>query len=91
VSAGTEVKVFNLPDVGEGLVEARIAEIHVKVGDAVARFDVLMDVETDKSVVELTSPWAGTVHRILVEADQYADVGSPVAEIAVAQGGDGDA
>jgi pyruvate dehydrogenase E2 component (dihydrolipoamide acetyltransferase) len=82
----TEIKVFTLPDVGEGLVEARVVEIRVKVGDQVSRFDVVMDVETDKAVVELNIPWTGTIHGIAVEIDQYVDVGAPVLEIAVAAG-----
>lgn len=78
-----EIKTFNLPDVGEGLVEARVAEIHVAEGDRIARFDRVMDVETDKAVVELNLPWTGTVHRVLVTVGEYVDVGAPILEIAV--------
>jgi 2-oxoisovalerate dehydrogenase E2 component (dihydrolipoyl transacylase) len=81
-----EIKTFNLPDVGEGLVEARVAEIRVAEGDHVARFDAVMDVETDKAVVELNVPWSGAVHKILVAVDQYVDVGAPILEIAVTDG-----
>lgn len=52
----SEVEVFRLPDVGEGLTEADIVTWHVKVGDTVAVNDTLLEVETAKSVVELPSP-----------------------------------
>lgn len=88
MSAEDNIRVFNLPDVGEGLVEARIEEIKVAVGQRVERFDVVADVETDKAVVELSAPWTGTVHRICCEVDEYVEVGNPIMEIAVA-GADG--
>jgi 2-oxoisovalerate dehydrogenase E2 component (dihydrolipoyl transacylase) len=88
MSPDDNIRVFNLPDVGEGLVEARIEEIKVTVGQRVERFDVVADVETDKAVVELSAPWSGTVHRICCEADEYVEVGRPILEIAVA-GADG--
>lgn len=81
-----EIKTFNLPDVGEGLVEARVAEIRVVEGQRIARFDAVMDVETDKAVVELNVPWSGTVHKVLVVVDQYVDVGAPILEIALTDG-----
>jgi len=77
------VKVFNLPDVGEGLVEARVEAIKVAEGDKVERFEVIAEVETDKAVVELSSPWTGTVHKICCAVDDYVEVGAPVMEIAV--------
>jgi pyruvate/2-oxoglutarate dehydrogenase complex dihydrolipoamide acyltransferase (E2) component len=52
---------FRLPDIGEGLTEAEIVRWHVSVGDQVALDQTLVEVETDKSVVELPSPYAGTV------------------------------
>jgi 2-oxoisovalerate dehydrogenase E2 component (dihydrolipoyl transacylase) len=57
---------FNLPDVGEGLTEAEIVSWKVKPGDEVAINDVLCEIETAKSLVELPSPFAGTVTELLV-------------------------
>jgi pyruvate dehydrogenase E2 component (dihydrolipoamide acetyltransferase) len=85
----SDIRAFNLPDVGEGLVEARVVEIHVKVGDAVERFDVVVEVETDKAQVELSAPWSGTIHRICCETDEYVAVGDPILEIAVPTGDGG--
>jgi 2-oxoisovalerate dehydrogenase E2 component (dihydrolipoyl transacylase) len=79
--APTNIRVFNLPDVGEGLVEARVVEILVEEGQVVSRFAPILEVETDKSIVELTAPWAGTVHKIHAVIDEYIDVGKPVLEI----------
>ena len=53
---------FKLPDVGEGLTEAEIVTWKVKVGDVVAINDIVVEIETAKSLVELPSPYAGTVH-----------------------------
>jgi pyruvate/2-oxoglutarate dehydrogenase complex dihydrolipoamide acyltransferase (E2) component len=52
---------FRLPDIGEGLTEAEIVEWHVSVGDTVSQDQPLAEIETDKSVVEVPSPFAGTV------------------------------
>ena len=52
---------FRLPDIGEGLTDAEIVEWHVKVGDEVTADQALVDMETAKAVVEITSPFAGVV------------------------------
>ena len=52
---------FNLPDVGEGLTEAEIVSWRVAPGDVVEVNDVLVEIETAKSLVELPSPYAGVV------------------------------
>jgi len=52
---------FRLPDIGEGLTEAEIVQWHVSVGDDVRLDQALVEIETDKSVVEVPSPFAGTV------------------------------
>ena len=57
---------YKLPDVGEGLTEAEIVTWRVKEGDAVAINDIVVEIETAKSIVELPSPYAGTVLAILV-------------------------
>jgi pyruvate dehydrogenase E2 component (dihydrolipoamide acetyltransferase) len=83
MSESVDIRVFNLPDVGEGLVEARVVEILVKEGDCVSRFDVVVEVETDKAQVELSAPWTGTIHQICCEPDTYVGVGDPLLKISV--------
>lgn len=72
---------FLLPDVGEGLTEAEIVEWRVAVGDVVRVNDVLVEIETAKSLVELPSPYAGTVTRLLVNQGDEVAVGTPIVEI----------
>lgn len=72
---------FNLPDVGEGLTEAEIVAWKVKPGDAVAINDVLCEIETAKSLVELPSPFAGTVTELLVPEGLTVDVGTPIISV----------
>ncbi|HEY4270283.1 MAG TPA: dihydrolipoamide acetyltransferase family protein [Galbitalea sp.] len=69
---------FLLPDVGEGLTEAEIVTWKVKAGDTVEVNQVLVEIETAKSLVELPSPFAGTVSALLVEEGQTVDVGTPI-------------
>ncbi|MFJ1539598.1 dihydrolipoamide acetyltransferase family protein [Micromonospora chalcea] len=83
------VQQFRLPDVGEGLTEAEIVTWRVAPGDPVRLNDILVDIETAKAVVELPSPYAGVVDRLLAEEGQTVDVGSPI--IAIRTGGDSDA
>ncbi|WP_277207447.1 dihydrolipoamide acetyltransferase family protein [Isoptericola croceus] len=72
---------FPLPDVGEGLTEAEIVEWKVAVGDTVAVNDVIVEIETAKSLVELPSPFAGTVVALLAEEGSTVDVGTPIIEV----------
>ncbi|NQX05493.1 2-oxo acid dehydrogenase subunit E2 [Rathayibacter sp. VKM Ac-2856] len=69
---------FLLPDVGEGLTEAEIVAWRVKVGDEVTVNQVLVEIETAKSLVELPSPFSGTVVDVLVDEGQTVDVGTPI-------------
>lgn len=69
---------FKLPDPGEGLVEAEIVTWKVKPGDRVEVNDVVVEVETAKSLVELPIPWAGTVTELLVSEGDTVDVGTPI-------------
>ncbi|NEN05227.1 2-oxo acid dehydrogenase subunit E2 [Diaminobutyricibacter tongyongensis] len=69
---------FLLPDVGEGLTEAEIVEWKVAPGDTVSVNQVLVEIETAKSLVELPSPFAGTVGELLVSEGQTVDVGTPI-------------
>ena len=73
---------FALPDVGEGLTEAEILTWRVAVGDTVNVNDILVEIETAKSVVELPSPYAGVVDAILVDEGVTVPVGTPVIAIA---------
>lgn len=72
---------FNLPDPGEGLVEAEIVNWLVAEGDEVRINDVLVEIETAKSLVELPSPVSGTISHLLADVGQTVAVGSPIIEI----------
>ncbi|KQQ83205.1 MULTISPECIES: dihydrolipoamide acetyltransferase family protein [Micrococcaceae] len=79
---------FNLPDVGEGLTEAEVVSWKVKPGDAVAINDVLCEIETAKSIVELPSPFAGTVTELLVPEGVTIDVGTAIISVSDDVAGD---
>ncbi len=73
-----DIKEFRLPDVGEGLTEADIVRWHVRPGDQVEVNQIIVEIETAKAVVELPSPYAGTVASLLVPEGETADVGTPI-------------
>lgn len=73
--------VFSFPDVGEGIHEGRVVEWLVAEGDTVAEDQPLLKVETDKAVVELPSPNAGTVLKLHVPADADIEVGDALVSI----------
>jgi 2-oxoisovalerate dehydrogenase E2 component (dihydrolipoyl transacylase) len=83
----SDVSQFKLPDVGEGLTEAEIVSWKVKVGDTIKVNDVIVEIETAKSLVELPSPYGGIVDGLLVEEGQTVPVGTPI--IAVRSGSAG--
>ena len=72
---------FVLPDLGEGLADAELVAWHVAVGDEVALNQVLVEVETEKAVVELPSPFVGTVVELLAAAGETVSVGAPLIAI----------
>ncbi|MDQ3664004.1 MAG: 2-oxo acid dehydrogenase subunit E2 [Actinomycetota bacterium] len=80
----SDTKQFKLPDVGEGLTEAEIVSWKVKPGDTVKVNDIVVEIETAKSLVELPVPFAGTVADLLVGEGETVAVGTPI--IAVSTG-----
>jgi len=74
-------QTFVLPDVGEGLTEAEIVQWRVAPGDSVAVNDVIVEIETAKSLVELPSPYAGTVGELLASEGSTVEVGAPIITI----------
>ncbi|CUR54844.1 Dihydrolipoyllysine-residue acetyltransferase component of pyruvate dehydrogenase complex [metagenome] len=72
---------FKLPDVGEGLTEAEIVSWKVKVGDVIEINDIIVEIETAKSLVELPSPYAGTVLALMVNEGEMVDVGTPIISV----------
>src|SRR6266849_6403465 len=77
---------FKLPDLGEGLTEGEIARWLVSEGQEIAEDDPLVEIQTDKTTVEIPSPAAGVVTSILVEEGKVVPVGT----VLVVIGGDAD-
>jgi len=75
---------FKLPDLGEGLTEGEVARWLVSEGQEIAEDDPLVEIQTDKTTVEIPSPAAGTVTSILVEEGKVVPVGT----VLVVIGGD---
>ena len=78
---------LKLPDLGEGLTEGEVARWLVAEGDEVAEDQPLLEISTDKTTVEIPSPAAGTVSRIVVAEGEVVPVGT----VLVVIGGDGQA
>jgi pyruvate dehydrogenase E2 component (dihydrolipoamide acetyltransferase) len=72
---------FKLPDLGEGVAEGEIARWLVEVGQVIDEDDPLVEVQTDKTTVEIPSPAGGTVARILVPEGELVPVGTPLVVI----------
>jgi 2-oxoisovalerate dehydrogenase E2 component (dihydrolipoyl transacylase) len=91
----SEPKVFLLPDLGEGLTEAELVNWLVAVGDEIRVDQPIAEVETAKSMVEVPSPYAGTVAVLHGEPGQTLDVGKPLISVtpvgaSAARGADAD-
>jgi pyruvate/2-oxoglutarate dehydrogenase complex dihydrolipoamide acyltransferase (E2) component len=76
---------FKLPDLGEGLTEGEIARWLVSEGQEIAEDDPLVEIQTDKTTVEIPSPAAGLVSKILAAEGEIV----PVGQVIVVIGGDG--
>jgi pyruvate/2-oxoglutarate dehydrogenase complex dihydrolipoamide acyltransferase (E2) component len=75
---------FKLPDLGEGLTEGEVARWLVAEGQEIAEDDPLVEIQTDKATVEIPSPYAGTVLKILVAEGVIAPVGTELVLIGAA-------
>jgi pyruvate/2-oxoglutarate dehydrogenase complex dihydrolipoamide acyltransferase (E2) component len=74
-------RAFTLPDLGEGLTEGEVARWLVAEGQEIAEDDPLVEIQTDKATVEIPSPYAGTVLRIVVAEGEIAPVGAELVVI----------
>ncbi len=74
---------FVLPDLGEGITEGEIRRWIVKEGDSVAEHQTVVEIETDKAIVEVPSPREGRVQKIRKEAGDIAKVGETLMTIAL--------
>lgn len=72
------MKIFKLPDLGEGLQEAEIVEWHVKAGEEVKADQPLVSVETAKAVVEVPSPHAGRIEKLFGTKGDIVHLGAPL-------------
>jgi pyruvate dehydrogenase E2 component (dihydrolipoamide acetyltransferase) len=77
------VKEFALPDLGEGLTESELVAWRVAVGDVVELNQIIAEVETAKALVELPSPFAGTIAELFAEPGATVAVGAPIASFDV--------
>ena len=85
------LRTFKLPDVGEGTTEAEITKWHVKAGDVIAEDAPLVDVATDKAVVEIPSPFSGVIVSIHGKEGDSVPVGTELVVYEVANAGVGEA
>jgi 2-oxoisovalerate dehydrogenase E2 component (dihydrolipoyl transacylase) len=72
------MKIFKLPDLGEGLQEAEIVEWHVKAGDEVVADRPLLSVETAKAIVEIPSPQTGRIAKLFGKPGDIVHLGAPL-------------
>lgn len=72
------MRLFKLPDLGEGLQEAEIVEWRVKEGDEVALDQLLLSVETAKAIVDIPSPYAGRIAKRFGNVGDTVHVGAPL-------------
>lgn len=76
-----EIREFKLPDLGEGLTEAEIVQWLVKPGDTVELNQPICEVETEKAIVEIPSPFAGVVDAVFGAVGQSVAVGAPLIKV----------
>ncbi len=69
---------FKLPELGENIESGTVAAIKVKAGDAVVKEQVLIELETDKAVVDIPAPAAGTVVKLMINEGEEVNIGQPL-------------
>ncbi len=84
------LKDVKIPEISENVTSGTIVEVLVKVGNTVAVDDVLVEMETEKAVVEIPSPYAGKISDVLVEAGDEKHVGDVIVRIETDSGAAGE-
>ena len=85
----SEIVQFNLSDIGEGIKEVTVKEWFVKVGDKVAQFDNICEVQSDKASVTITSKYDGVVTKLYYAVDDIAQTGDPLIDVEIVGEGGG--
>ncbi len=78
---------LTMPNIGEGVTEGEIVRWLKQLGDLVARDEPVVEIETDKAIVEIPSPYEGTLSSILVAEGETVPIGTAIAEITAAETG----
>jgi pyruvate dehydrogenase E2 component (dihydrolipoyllysine-residue acetyltransferase) len=77
------MRVFKLPDLGEGIHEGEIIEVQVSLGDNIIEGQPILIVETDKAAVEIPSPFTGSITAIHVKGHDIVHVGDSMMEFSI--------
>ena len=78
--------VFDLPEVGEGVIEGELVKWLVSIGDSVTEDQPICELMTDKATIEITSPKSGVVHKLYCDVGDIIEVHTPLIEIDTAGG-----
>ena len=75
------IQAIKVPEIGENVESGVVVAVHIKAGDTVAVDDTVIELETDKALVEIPSPFAGRVTEVLAEAGAQMNVGDVIARV----------
>jgi pyruvate dehydrogenase E2 component (dihydrolipoamide acetyltransferase) len=78
-------KSIVFPKLGESLTEGIILKVHKKIGDAVKKDELVVEISTDKVDKDILSEWNGIITAIFVKADETVNVGAPLLELEVSE------
>ncbi|CDF37838.1 unnamed protein product [Chondrus crispus] len=86
-SVSTGRTPFLLADIGEGIAEVEVIQFFVEEGDKVSQFQPLVEVQSDKATVEISSRYDGIVDALSYKPGDIATVGSPLCYIRTSEAG----
>jgi pyruvate dehydrogenase E2 component (dihydrolipoamide acetyltransferase) len=75
------IEALVVPDIGEGVVSGKVVAVHISIGDTVDVDDAVVELETDKAVVEIPSTVKGVVVEVLAREGEDLKVGEPIAKV----------
>jgi pyruvate dehydrogenase E2 component (dihydrolipoamide acetyltransferase) len=75
------IQDIQVPEIGENVESGVVVAVHVKAGEKVAVDDTVIELETDKALVEIPSPFSGRITEVLIEAGAQMNVGDVIARV----------